>query len=798
MGWGLGGSSEGQVIEKSATIEGDLATARTHSRWFDVVGIAWVIIAACLALVPARIHGSYFGTYDSLSQYGLTAHPGSLLHNAAVPDQADEVVPWITLAWTQVHHGHLPLWNPYEALGMPLAFNWGSGAFSLPALVSYITPLRFIYWVQILVSMVVGGTGAYFFGRVMRLHPVACAFAGTTWVLSGPFFGYLGLPDASVMSWAGWQFAAVVLILRGSHRFASVALLAVTLAFSILAGNPQIEIVIFLALAVFAAVILVLRVVPVGAGGAGGGGPIRRPVVDLIIACVAGGALSAPLALPGLQLASMSVRNASPYANANPISQVLGTVFQSFWGQPLAGSFINAQGFFVEQWVYVGAIAVALAAVGIAVRWRRPEVVALAAATLVAVAASVLQPVDSLLNQLPLIGHSWWSRALIPLAFCLAMLGAVGLDTVLQPSERRRAARWALGAFGTMALALGLIWLFGRGHLLPYEMRVRNQSFVWPVVSTAVGLAAFAVLVVTDHRMKDKDSNWTGLRWLTIAIAGSLLICQTVFLIVDDGPIPSSSSTPYQPTAAVISLQRAVGSSLVGFGVNTTGFGGYELGIAPDANIDFGIYEFGEYDPITPLSFFTVWKRQNRTSPGISGLYDFLPGIPSATVARRYGVSYVLERAGVAGPPGSVFVAHAGNENLFRIPGAATATLVPPSTSGGWPSIDASGKPVPVEHPTPSEVRIVTDSPSSQVLRLRVASFPGWKATIDGRSLPMATYLSMMLQARIPPGKHVIELRYWPTSFTEGLVIAGCAVVAFAAVALVAWRRKVAGGGGSP
>ena len=370
---------------------------------------------------------------------------------------------------------------------MPLAFNWGSGAFSLPALVSYLTPVKIIYWVQILVSLIVGGTGAYFFGRVLRLHPVACAFAGTTWVLSGPFFGYLGLPDTSVMSWAGWQFAAVVLIIRGRHRLAAVTLLAVTLAFSILAGNPQIEVVIFLALGVFAGVILVMRVLPARGGGPGGGGPIRIPIVDLLIGCIAAGGLAAPLALPGLQLASASVRNASPYASANPVSQVLGTVFQSFWGQPLAGSFINGQGFYVEQWVYVGAIAVALAVVAVGIRWRRPDVVALAAATVVAVAASVLQPVDDILNQLPLVGHSWWSRALISLAFCLAMLGAVGLDTVLQSSERQRATRWALGAFGALAVALGLIWLFARGHLLPYETRIRNQSFVWPVVSTARG-----------------------------------------------------------------------------------------------------------------------------------------------------------------------------------------------------------------------------------------------------------------------------------------------------------------------
>src|ERR1700683_4728380 len=103
---------------------------------------------------------------------------------------------------------------------------------------------------------------------------------------------------------------------------------------------------------------------------------------------------------------------------------------------------------------------------------------------------------------------------------------------------------------------------------------------------------------------------------------------------------------------------------------------------------------------------------------------------------RRYGVSYVLEPLGAAGPTGSVFVARVGNENLYRIPGASTATLVP-APSGAWPSIDAPGTAVPVTWPGPSELRIVTNASSPQVLRLRLASFPGWHATIDGRDLPL-------------------------------------------------------------
>jgi len=764
------------------------ASAGRYPRWIDVLGVLWIVVAACAALVPTLVHGSTFGEFDFLSKYGLTSRPGVFIHNGAAADQTDEVLPWITLAWTQVHHGHLPLWNPYEALGMPLAFNFGSGAFSFPALVSYLTPVRIIYWVQIVVSLVVGGTGAYFLGRVLRLHPVACVFAGTTWVLSGPFFGYLGLPDTSVMSWMGWQFAAAVLILRGTRRLLSVLLFAVSLAFSFLAGNPQIEILILVALFIFVAVVLLFR-----SGPLRGSGPIRRPVGDLILAFVAGCALSAPLLLPGIQLADASIRKVAPSVSANPVSQVLGLLFQKFWGQPIAGSFINPQGFYQEQWVYVGAIAVALAIVALGMRGRRPEVVGLAVAAVAVAVASVSAPVERLLGALPIIGHSLWSRALIPLAFCVAMLAGIGLDAALQQRERQRAIRWTLGSFGTIAVILGLVWLFGRGALPAYAAHIRAESFVWPVVSTATGLAAFGTLAMIERRPGEKPRRQ--MKAWTFGVAGSLLICQTVFLVSGDSNIFSSSSTPYQPTPAVVALQRAAGTSLVGLGEgNETLTGGLGLGLGPNTNIPFGIHEFAEYDPIAPSTYFSAWKSLNGTSPGLGLVFYFTPAIDTAAIARRYGISYVLERRGAAGPTGSVFDTRVGNEDLYRIPGAATATLVPAATSSRWPSIDARGTAVHVEWPGPSAARIETKSSTAQVLRLRVASFPGWQATIDGRPLALSTYAVVGLQARIPAGKHIIELHYWPKDFTEGIALAAVTVATFGVVAIVTWRRKTTRG----
>ncbi len=758
--------------------------SRFRRHWPDIAGILWVVAAACVALVPALTRGSYFGAFDFIHTSRLLQEPGTIVHNGAISDQDSELAPWITLAWTQVHHGHLPLWANDEALGMPLAFNFGSGAFSLPALVSYLTPLRLVYWVQVLVTLIVGGTGAYFFGRVLRLHPVACAFAGTTWVLSGPFFGYLGFPDTSVMSWAGWQFAAALLIMRGTRRYWSVVLLAVTFAFSILAGNPQIEVLILLALGTFIVVFLFCR-----SGILGGDGPLRRPVVDLALAFVAGGALAAPLTLPGLQLAAESVRNAAPNGSPWPVSQPLGLIFQSFWGQPLAGSFVNVQGYFPAAWVWVGAIAVVLAVVAVALRWRQPAITALTAAAAVVLAASVLHPVNSLLSQLPSIGRTSWDRCLIPAAFCFAMLAGVGLDAVLRRAERRRAARWAFGTSCGVAVVLALVWLFGRGTLPRDAAHARAESFVWPVASTLVGLGLFGALVLFDRRAERGTRPVPLLRWLVPGVAGALLVFQSVFLVVLDAPLPSSSSTPYPENPNVVALQHVVGSSLVGLATNNTVFGGLGLGLLPDTNIPYGIDEFAEYDPITPESWFSSWLHTNGTFAGDPQFFDFVPGIKDATIARRYGVSYVFEPAGSRLPGGTLAI-RLGNEDLYRVSGSSRATVVPAVASGAWPAVDAHGTAVPLQWLSPSRARVETDSSSAQVLRLRVASVPGWHATLDGRALPLTPYLTMMLQAHIPPGHHVIELTYWPSRFTEGIALAAVAVVGIVAVGVIGRRRS--------
>src|ERR1700681_4230982 len=180
----------------------------------DVLGLVLVVAAGVAVMGPALVHGASLGPFDLLSRYGVTKQTGVVVHNAQATDQIAQMIPWTSLAWTQVHHGQIPLWNPYNGLGLPFAFNWQSATFSVPTIVGYLAPLRLAYTVQVMATLVIAGTGTYALGRVLRLSVTASVMAGVVYELSGTFMGFLGWPISTVLAWTGWLFAAAVLIVR--------------------------------------------------------------------------------------------------------------------------------------------------------------------------------------------------------------------------------------------------------------------------------------------------------------------------------------------------------------------------------------------------------------------------------------------------------------------------------------------------------------------------------------------------------------------------------------------------------
>ena len=745
------------------------------------MGVLWLAALSVVVMAPALVHGSSLGPFDLLTRHGLTKQAPSVVHNGQATDLITQMIPWTVLSWTQVHHGHLPLWNPYSAMGTPLAFNWQAAAFSLPALIGYALPLRLDFTVQVLVTLAVAGVGAYVFARVLHLGVLGAVAAGTIYELSGPMMGFLGWPIAGVMSWAGWIFAAAVVVVRGRHRVGGIAWLAVAFALAVYAGQPGTVVVLLLSLLVFVVALVALSPPARRAGS------LLRLGVDVSASAVLGVALSAPLLLPGAQLLSRSVfRDVQRVNESLPPQDVVNLLVQGFNGVPL-----GRLGFFgVGTTAYVGVIGVVLAVTGFVVRRRRPEVVAVGVVAVAMAAMSFLPPVVAILNALPY--RARWHVGMVLLAFALAVLAGVGIDAVVRTPFDRGLRTWLAGGFAAATLVLLELWFFGRGLLPKQEDRIRTESFIWPAVSIALGLAVVAAIVALERRRAHTGRVRPAPALVGRVSAVCLLACESAFLAAVGAPVFSSSPTFFATTPGVAALQRAVGSAVVGFGARSCQTPP-TLGILEEANVAYGVKEFAAYDPIAPRALFASWRSSAGESAG-SGVpvSVFCPVVRDASVAREFGVSFVLEPPGAHGPSGSVFERDVGDEGLYRIPGAAVATLVSLLPSGTLPPDDAAGVPVAVTHPDPAAWKTVFDAAAPGVLRLRLTDVPGWHATVDGRPLATEPFGGVMLQARVPSGRHTVVVTYRPATFTVGIALAAAGVVAIVGSAAAGWwlRRR--------
>jgi hypothetical protein len=239
----------------------------------------------------------------------------------------------------------------------------------------------------------------------------------------------------------------------------------------------------------------------------------------------------------------------------------------------------------------------------------------------------------------------------------------------------------------------------------------------------------------------------------------------------------------------VATLQRTVGSSVVGFGTGSClNILVPQMGILQEANDAYGIRELAAYDPMIPRAYDGAFRAMTGRSPFVFAS-TFCPGITNADIARRFGVAYVLVPSGSPAPAGTTFVRQIGDEDLYRVPGSSRATTTPVGNAGTLPPPGAPGDPVAVDQTGPASLRLRVTAPVAEVLRVRLTNVPGWHATIDGRPLSLRAYDQVMVQAMVPPGQHTITLAYWPLTFTVGIVVCAAAVVGIVAVVLVARHR---------
>ena len=148
--------------------------------------------------------------------------------------------PWRSLSAEMIQAGRLPLWNPYEAGGMPFLANLQSSILYPPTILfwtfQFARALKIFHWLHYSLA----GLGFFLLARKMRVSAWAGIPAGILFAYNGysltrhEFLSILGS-----MIWLPW---ALLFVLNRDlrPRFFPVALSAAAMSYSFFAGFPQV------------------------------------------------------------------------------------------------------------------------------------------------------------------------------------------------------------------------------------------------------------------------------------------------------------------------------------------------------------------------------------------------------------------------------------------------------------------------------------------------------------------------------------------------------------------------------
>jgi hypothetical protein len=730
--------------------------------------LAWLAAPALLFLICC---GMYWKLVLS-RQYTWT--DGADLVHMEIPRLQFQRVAW--------HSGELPLWDPYQWCGQPFLGQVTGAAFPGHWLFSLLPfnregriPLGQLHWYFLIVHWL-GGLFCYWLCR-----DIGCSFAPSiagamVFAFSG-FFTVANWPVVMVgLMWAPLVFLFLLRAASGVKPMASAALSGLFLGISWLSGHHEIPTYMTVAVG---AVWLYLLLWPAQRNR---WEVLRLAVVAFGIMALAGGLQILPAYEYGLRARRwagaeqpLSWKEAIPYA-----------VHVRNGLQPSSLPALIIAWFGPETNAYLGVVAVALAALGALRRWRLTAVrvfvgLFVAAALLSLSGWNIFH--GFLYAVLPIFGKARNPARLLSMVdFAAAPLAACGLDVLLArlveeaPALRRFVL--ALAAFG------GGIYLVMIGsRVFGIEPRGEFTTF-----SALMALLAAALFTMWRKAALERPA------FLALAL---MLIAVDMGIVASAFPEYNAGSRPtWLPHATaykdIVSFLKKQPQPLRVFWdgepdeINLGDWDGVEsfraFSAAATANlIDLELGHLRQQD-LLGLTY-TVAKARKRDDQeevftGSSGYKVFrnLHAFP-----RTWTVHEVFHARNSAEVIGRV-----RDEPAFDLRTHGVMTAPPPALE------QCKGAPAESPRIVARGINYVTIEANMQCRGIVVLGdvwFPGWRATVDGRSSPEVLEMYGCLRGVVvDSGPHRIEFKYRPSTAMLGGAMSALGL--FAALGLVFVSRQ--------
>ncbi len=723
---------------------------------------------------------------------------------------------------------HVPLWNPYLMAGRPFLANDQSDVFSPYSVPTYVLPFwRSLAWMTAL-KLWVAAFGAFLLARALGLRRGAL-LAGVVYAFNLWMVSWLLYPASSVWSFTPWLLLAVERLVRRPDP-ASGGLLATIVGLQFLSGHAESDVHSVL----FATLFFAFRLVGKRRAGGWARAPTARSLLLFLGGLAAGVALAAVVLLPFLELLFQSADNAQRASTLLDehirITDGLEMFFATFWGKPTG---VELQLFLFTRALYAGALPLLLAVAALVIRRDRVRLFFAIYGLVALVTAIGVPPFTQIVTRLPVLKLVHTPYVVVNYMLCLGLLAGWGLDDLsqLRASVRQRRVLLAL-AVGL--LVVPLVAAFATGQIATLPLR-RALDVAWGFATAA------APNPITNPHGADVIHLASMIIWVTMAGLSGLLVIMRLWrrlpalaftglaliLVAADlfragmglNPTISESYVRQPATPAIMKLQAQRPRRFVPISPSPLDI---EPNIIP---LDFRLYNAGGYDFPVIDRFFRFWHSQ--IAPQQQNLTLQVPAVtPQALHALRLlSVSNLVQASNdpQLRLPG-LSLAYAGNDaRVYHLAGAlprtflvsdqqivhgaqaALGAVASPSFTGqrvavseqaipGIPSGEPAQSSVPrgatLTRYEPERVTVSARSARTSLLILTDTYYPGWQATVDGKSEPIYRVDDLFRGVVVPSGTHTIDFRYRPASWTAGWIVTLSTLACLALTAALSLRRR--------
>jgi hypothetical protein len=796
----------------------------------------WGLVLAGILLGQIILYGPSLAGWKILLPLDILAQPKVYLprtaeiariepQNAYLSDLVYQFEPARRFAASEWRAGRVPMWAPYQFNGVPVI--WPK--FSPFLLLECCTPSPVVLaWGQ-LVAAVVAGLGAYcFFRRALGIGFWPATICAWCYPVTGFFVLWLGFPTSLSVYWLPWLLQTVEETVRGAKPWAPL-LLAVATGLTLISGHADVAAQVLLASLVYAAG----RWAHLHARG------WRKRQARHAGAGVAAGwalgiLLAAPFLLPlreymqsGARLARRTAgQEERPPVGWEALPQV---VLPDMYGTMATGSLRLAAENQSESSAaaYAGVLATLVAApLAFCRRSHRAFTICFLLLLIVSLSWCLNLPGLVALLRLPGLNVMSHNRLTLIGPFAILGLAAIGLDTLAQGTFRWR--RWMY--FPMVLLASLCAWCVYRSGHVPE-----------PIATQLAGAVSRGNAVRWVQNLDDvnRAQSWftksyaTAAVWCGIGVLGWALLRRSQgirprflpvvgLLLFGDllrfGQPKTVQADPalYYPSLPVFEKLAQAGGRIIGDGC-----------LPPNLATMFGLQDVRGYDGVDParqVELLLAAAKPALSQARYAATLYLAPNL-AITTNGEARLSPLLDMLGVRNvllrgraPPEARPVVEGLDYWVLKNPGALERVFVPKHvevetndavrlqklSATDFAAGEVSYVELPLSLPglvsgtarlleeTPSRIKTALAMETAGLVILTDRWDPGWRAYLGGKQVPVLRANHTLRGVVAPPGEHLLEFCYQPTSFRVGLMLAAAAgAILLAWLGLIVWRRAV-------